>query len=166
MATTTPTTTHNDELVRSLSGFAKFLLHAGGRDFYRAVGELDLSISQIRALHLLAGPMPEVSIKELADEIGLSLPAVSRSVDALVQRDLVTRTENTTDRRLKAVRATPKARALVDHLVELRVAGIQDFVGTLNEEERADLATALHPIVARKDVAPLCIARKDSPNHA
>src|SRR3954447_3176496 len=43
------------DLVRSLSGFAKFLLHAGGRDFYRAVGELDLSISQIRILHLLAG---------------------------------------------------------------------------------------------------------------
>jgi hypothetical protein len=32
----------DQELVRSLGGFAKFLLHAGGRDFYRAVGELDL----------------------------------------------------------------------------------------------------------------------------
>lgn len=156
----------DEELVSSLSGFAKFLLHAGGRDFYRAVGELDLSISQIRALHLLAGPMPEVSIKELADEIGLSLPAVSRSVDALLQRGLVTRTENTTDRRLKAVRATPKARALVDRLIELRVAGIQDFVGTLTHTERKSLATALAPIVAREEVAPLCIARKDSPKNA
>ncbi|MEA2471056.1 MAG: hypothetical protein QOE38_2055, partial [Thermoleophilaceae bacterium] len=145
----------DEELVRSVAGFAKFLLHAGGRDFYRAVGELDLSISQIRTLHLLTGPLPETSIKELADEIGLSLPAISRSVEALVQRGLVTRTENTIDRRLKAVRATQEAHALVDHLIELRVAGIQDFVGTLAHGERKSLATALAPIVAREDVAPL-----------
>jgi DNA-binding MarR family transcriptional regulator len=155
-----------DDLVRSLSGFAKFLLHAGGRDFYRAVGELDLSISQIRILHLLTGPLPEASLKALADEIGLSMPAVSRSVEALVQRGLVTRTENAEDRRHKAVAATPQAQALVDHLVELRVAGIQDFVATLSDSERADLAAALAPIVAREDVAPLLIARKDSPTNA
>src|SRR3954471_24246014 len=139
------------ELVGALGGFAKFLLHSGGRDFYRAVGELDLSISQIRTLHLLTGPLPEASLKTLADEIGLSMPAVSRSIEALVQRGLVTRTENTEDRRHKAVRATQEARALVDHLIELRVAGIQDFVGTLTDSERAHLAKALAPIVARED---------------
>jgi DNA-binding MarR family transcriptional regulator len=156
-----------EDLVASLGGFAKFLLHAGGRDFYRAVGELDLSISQIRILHLLTGPLPETSIKELADEIGLSLPATSRSIDALLQRGLVTRTENTTDRRLKAVRATEEAHALVDRLIELRVAGIQGFVGTLTHAEQTDLATALAPIVAREDIAPMCITpRKDSPTNA
>jgi DNA-binding MarR family transcriptional regulator len=156
----------DQDLVRSLGGFAKFLLHAGGRDFYRAVGELDLSISQIRTLHLLVGPLPEVSIKELADEIGLSLPAISRSVEGLVQRGLVTRTENTVDRRLKAVRATPQAHALVDHLIELRIAGIQDFVGTLTDSEQQKLAHALAPIVAREDIASMCIPRKDSPKNA
>jgi DNA-binding MarR family transcriptional regulator len=153
------------DLVRSLGGFAKFLLHAGGRDFYREVGELDLSLSQIRALHLLTGPLEEASLKTLADEIGLSLPATSRSVDALVHRGLVTRTENADDRRLKAVRATEEARALVNKLIELRVAGISDFVGTLSEQERADLAHALSPIVAREDIAPMCSAampRKES----
>jgi DNA-binding MarR family transcriptional regulator len=155
------------ELVRSLGGFAKFILHAGGGDFYRAVGELDLSISQIRTLHLLCGPLEEASLKTLADEIGLSLPAVSRSVDGLVQRGLVTRTENAGDRRLKAVRATPEAHGLTGRLIELRVAGISDFVSTLTPEERHDLFTALAPIVAREDIAPMCIApaaRKDSPD--
>src|SRR5437763_4842347 len=76
---------HTD-LVRDLGGFAKFILHAGGRDFYAAVGELDLSISQIRILHLLTREMENASLKTLADAIGLSLPAVSRSIDALVHR--------------------------------------------------------------------------------
>jgi DNA-binding MarR family transcriptional regulator len=82
-----------------------------------------------------------------------------------VHRGLVTRTEDTADRRSKAVRATQEAQALVDRLVELRVAGIADFVRTLSEKERADLAAALSPIVARADIAPMCAApapRKDS----
>jgi DNA-binding MarR family transcriptional regulator len=150
------------DLVRDLGGFAKFLLHSGGRDFYREVGELDLSLSQIRILHVLTGPLDHASLKTLADEIGLSLPATSRSVDALVHRGLVTRTEDTDDRRLKAVRATAEAEALVDRLVELRVAGIADFVSTLSGKQRADLAAALSPIVAREDIAPMCIPGKDS----
>ena len=143
-----------DELVRSVAGFAKFILHAGGRDFYRAVGELELSISQIRILHLLTGPFEEAGLKQLADEIGLSLPAVSRSVDSLVHRGLVTRTENAEDRRHKAVRATQEAHELTNRLVELRLAGIAGFVATLSPEERARLEAALAPIVARKDISP------------
>jgi DNA-binding MarR family transcriptional regulator len=149
--------TADTDLVRDLGGFAKFLLHSGGRDFYAAVGELDLSISQIRILHLLTREMENASLKALADAIGLSLPAVSRSVDALVHRNLVTREENTEDRRHKTVRATSEARELVDHLMELRLAGIAEFVSTLSDKERAGLAHALSPIVAR-------IPGKDSAN--
>jgi DNA-binding MarR family transcriptional regulator len=150
------------ELVRHLGGFAKFILHSGGRDFYAAVGELELSISQIRMLQLLTRELEEASLKAVADAIGLSLPAVSRSVDALVQRGLVTRTENAGDRRHKTVRATPAARALVDRLMDLRVAGLTDFVRSLAPRERHKLASALAPIAAREDIARLCIPRKDS----
>ena len=146
------------DLVRDLGAFAKFILNAGGRDFFREVGELDLSLSQIRILHVLTRVRDEASLKQLADEIGLSLAATSRSVDALVHRELVTRTENATDRRLKAVRATPAAASLVDRLTDLRVAGIADFVATLSETERTHLIEALSPIVARDEIASLCHA--------
>ena len=139
----------SSELVRDIGAFAKFILHAGGRDFYAAVGELDLSISQIRILHLLTREMDNASLRALADAIGLSLPAVSRSIDGLVHRGLVTREENADDRRLKTVRATGEAHDLVDHLMELRLAGIAEFVSTLSDEERADLSKALSPVVAR-----------------
>jgi DNA-binding MarR family transcriptional regulator len=166
-ATVPPKQARQDrKLVSSIGGFAKFILHAGGRDFYRAVGELELSISQIRILHLLTGPTESASLKTIADEVGLSMPAVSRSVDGLVQRGLVTRTEDAKDRRLKAVRATGEARELADRLIELRVAGITDFVETLSAQEREALAKALDPIVAREEIAPLCIARKDSDTNA
>jgi DNA-binding MarR family transcriptional regulator len=94
------------------------------------------------------------------------MPAVSRSVDSLVQRGLVTRTEDPKDRRHKAVRATDEARRLADRLIELRVAGITDFVRTLSAEQRRDLAAALTPIVAREEIAPMCHPRKDTPSNA
>jgi DNA-binding MarR family transcriptional regulator len=138
-----------DNVVRDLGRFAKLLLHAGGRDFYRAVGELDLSISQIRTLHLLAAEVDEATLKTLADEIGLSLPAISRSVDGLLHRGLVTRVESADDRRAKTVRATPEAHALVDRLTQLRIAGIAELVETLEPSQRTALAEALEPIVSR-----------------
>src|SRR3954471_23754309 len=153
-ATVSPTTAQADrELARDIGAFAKFILQAGGRDFYRTVGELDLTISQIRMLHLLTGPVEAASLKAIADEVGLSLPAVSRAVDSLVQRGLVTRTEDTKDRRHKAVRATEAGRELADHLLEMRMAGIADFVETLSVQEREALAAALGPIVAREGIS-------------
>ena len=149
--------TARTNLVRDIGVFAKFILHAGGRDFYAAVGELDLSISQIRILHLLTREMDNASLRALADAIGLSLPAVSRSIDGLVHRRLVTREEKADDRRVKTVHATGEAHDLVDRLMELRLAGIAEFVSTLSDGERDELSKALSPVVAR-------IPGKDSPH--
>ena len=98
-----------DQLSRHLYGFVKYVLHAHGDDYVKAVGELELSLTQLRALHLLVDDLDEASLKDLADRLELSLPAVSRAIDGLVQRDLVTRTEDAADRRMKRVRATSEA---------------------------------------------------------
>jgi len=78
---------------------------------------------------------------------------MSRAVENLVKRELVTRVENAEDRRMKTVKVTDAGRALVDHLLDLRFAGIGEFVETLSPEEGANLAKALEPIVAREEVA-------------
>jgi DNA-binding MarR family transcriptional regulator len=146
----------DQDLSRSLVGFMKYLLHTHGRPFFDAIAELDLSLTQVRTLRILCLDRDEISLKELAGVLGLSMPAVSRSVEALVQRGLLTRTEDTEDRRLKQLRATDEARALVDRLLELRFAGLEDFVASLSPRERARLGAALAPIVAREDIARVC----------
>ncbi|HEX8744809.1 MAG TPA: MarR family transcriptional regulator [Thermoleophilaceae bacterium] len=143
------------QLTEDLAGFVKYLIHAHGEDFFKAVGELELSFSQVRILSLLARELPQASVKDLADRLGLSLAAVSRSIEGLVQRGYVTRAENAADRRMKDVAVTGDGRALFARLVELRVAGAADFVQTLSARERTKLASALAPIVAREDVAAL-----------
>ena len=143
------------KLTEDLAGFVKYLLHAHGADFFQAVGELELSFSQVRILGLLARERPQASVKDLADRLRLSLPAVSRSVEGLVQRGYVTRAEDADDRRVKNVAITGDGRALFAKLVELRVAGSADFVESLTARERDKLAAALAPIVKRDDVAAL-----------
>ena len=139
-------------LTEDLAVFVKYLIHAHGEDFFKAVGELDLSFSQVRILGVLARDVERASVKELADTLGLSLPAISRSVDGLVQRGYVTRAEDAADRRMKQIAATGDGRALLNRLIELRIAGAGDFLETLDASERAGLAAALEPIVARPEV--------------
>ena len=160
--------TADGRLTEHLYGLLKFLLHGHGGEYVRAVGELDLSLTQLRALHVLAYEVEQASLGELADRLGLSLPAVSRSIDGLVQRELVTRAEDAGDRRMKQVRATPNAPELLDRLTELRLAGIERFVASLSARERDRLAAALAPLAEREEIASRCVAphsaapRKDS----
>ena len=147
-------------LSEHLYGLLRFLLIGHGGDYVRAVGELELSLTQLRALHVLVYGVEQTSLKDLADRLGLSLPAVSRSIDGLVQRGLVTRAEDAEDRRMKQVRATPAAPELLERLTELRLAGIEQFVATLAPRERQRLAAALVPIAQREEIASRCAAPK------
>ena len=148
--------TDDTRLTSQLYGLLKYLLHGHGGDYVRAVGELELSLTQLRALHVLVNEVDQASLGDIAERLGLSLPAVSRSVDGLVQRGLVTRAEDAADRRMKQVRATRQAAPLLDRLTELRLAGIEQFVDTLSARERARLAAALDPIAARDEIAARC----------
>ncbi|MEA2427632.1 MAG: hypothetical protein QOF37_1260 [Thermoleophilaceae bacterium] len=149
--------------VRDLSGFLKYLLAYGQEDFYKAVADLDLSLTQIRLIHLLCREIDETSLKWLADQTGNSMPTVSRAVDGLFQRGLVTRVENPADRRAKSIRATDEALELAGRLIDLRLAGLEEFARSLSPDERGKLAKALEPIVAREDVAPMCGSRTPHP---
>ena len=155
-ATATTGTDADARLTEHLYGLIKFLLHGAGGDYVRAVGELELSLTQLRALHVLTRDDETLSLKELADRLGLSLPAVSRSIDGLVQRGLVTRAEDAEDRRMKQVRATSEVPDLLDRLTELRLAGIEQFVGSLSARERSRLAAALAPLAEREEIASRC----------
>jgi hypothetical protein len=74
--------------------------------------------------------------------------------------------ENPADRRAKTIKATDEALELASRLIDLRLAGLEEFARSLEPEERAALADALKPIVAREDVAPMCGAGAIRPHPA
>jgi DNA-binding MarR family transcriptional regulator len=117
-------------------------------ELFRIIGEHELSFTQMKALHILDRG-DSTSVKELADHLAMSLPAMSRSVDGLVQRGFVERTESATDRRAKLVALLPKGRALVNRLSDARTKVLVGFAAQLTDDERTALHDALLPVVER-----------------
>ena len=69
----------------------------------------DLSLAQFRTLAYL-NSHAEVSLSEVAEHIGLSLPTMSKLVDGLLGRGLLTREEDPADRRRVILCLTERAR--------------------------------------------------------
>lgn len=143
--------TTDQDLSRKLGAFVGYLMSTHGRDLINLAHEFELSFSQMKALHHLHDDSV-MSVKGLGETLGLSLAAMSRAVDELVQRGLMDRTEDPSDRRIKRLRLTAAGHELVQKMRELRMAGFEQFVATLSPKERAQLAKALEPILARDDV--------------
>jgi DNA-binding MarR family transcriptional regulator len=142
-----------EDLTRHLGGFMKYLMTSTGRDFFAELERRDMGLSQVKTLQVLTEAEEAVPITAISDSLGLSLPTVSRSVEALVTRELASRTEDPRDRRSKLVRITAKGRRTADQLYALRAAGLREWVESLTQEERESLAEGLRPLVRREDVA-------------
>jgi DNA-binding MarR family transcriptional regulator len=141
--------TGSAELTADLTALFKHLLGSGTAEFMRTIDELGLSFTQVKTLQVLDDADEPISLKTLSDRLGLSLPAVSRGVEALVQRGQVKREECASDRRSKVVELTAHGRRTYGRIVELKVAGVRRFVDELEPGERDALADALRPVVER-----------------
>jgi DNA-binding MarR family transcriptional regulator len=151
-ATAAPAQASAGELAADLYAIFAHVFTSSSRDFLELITELDLSLSQLKLLHFAAED-DEPTLKDLSEQLGLSLAAVSRAVEGLHQRELIARREDAEDRRMKRVAATAAGRDVLDRLREHRLAGIEAFAATLTDTERARLRKALAPIVAREDIA-------------
>lgn len=143
------------DLARDLFALVAYLLRANAPDTFRALSELELSLTQVKLLHQLDIPDCELSLKQLAEQLSLSVPAASRAIDALHQRGYVARHENEHDRRMKRVSITPAGVDALRTLNEMRLSRLQEFAETMSPAERRRLAAALAPLVARPEIAAL-----------
>jgi DNA-binding MarR family transcriptional regulator len=131
-----------------------YVQKSSGDDFFRLVGELELSLSQLKLLMILDRD-GERTLKELAEALVLSLPAASRAVEGLHKRGMVARREDDEDRRHKRVAITATGSEVIGRLNQARFAGIERFIQTLTTEERENLAQGLAPLLAREEIAAL-----------
>jgi DNA-binding MarR family transcriptional regulator len=127
------------------------LMRADEGGMFRLISELDLAMTQVKSLFILNACSAEPSVNQLAERIGLSLPAASRTIDGLLKRGLVERREDQHDRRIKRVRITDAGHGAVTQIAEARLHGLEAFAETLTDEQRHDLHTALIAIFAPKD---------------
>jgi DNA-binding MarR family transcriptional regulator len=94
---------------------------------------IDLPMSQLRCLQHVAWHEGDKMI-DLANRIGIKLPTMSQSVHRLVQRGLLVRHGDDTDRRVVRVALTDKARALLRDECAIREARLEAAVSLLDDE--------------------------------
>lgn len=84
----------------------------------------------------------------LAKATGLSRGAVSKLIDRLLEKKLLTRAEAVGDRRFQDIRLTAVGRKLVPHLAALADKNDEEFFDHLSHGERTQLVTMLKKLVA------------------
>jgi DNA-binding MarR family transcriptional regulator len=143
-------------LARQLVGFVRYAWSGSDTEFTREVAEQDLSFGQLKTLLLLADHADTLSVKDVAERLGISLPTASRAVDSLVRRGLAERAEDPLDRRVKQVRTSPKGDRLLERLLAARIRSFERLLESFNATERRKLGDALDEILARPEIARLC----------
>lgn len=131
------------ELAGELHALWSHLMRGGTQQMFAILGELELTLTQMKTLGMLNECVQEVSVKELSERLGLSLPATSRTVDGLLRRGFLSRTEDTEDRRIKRLRLTDAGRDVVERLTSARLQGLEAYAASLSDDQRAALMAAL-----------------------
>jgi len=132
-----------------------YALGSDGGAVMRAIDETGLGLVQFKTLVSLAGnpDREQAPVKQVAEQLGVSVPSASRSVEELVKRGLVSRTEDPEDRRVRRVALTPAGQELADEVMAARVAGLEQFAATLTAAERRKLEAAVDVMLKRDEIA-------------
>jgi DNA-binding MarR family transcriptional regulator len=151
----TRTSIATDALAADLTAVIAYLQKQCSADLFEAVGAIELSLTQIKLLHLLDAGADKVTLKQGAELVGVSLPAASRLVDDLVRRGFLARHEDAEDRRMKRISLTDAGRSVVHQLHAARLSGLKQFVQSLTDDEQRALADAVAKLLARDEIAAL-----------
>ena len=139
-------------LARQLLDFWTAMMRGGGSQaMFALLAELDLSFTQMKALHMLDGCKEEVSVKELSERLAMSMPNASRLAEGLQRRGWAERREDEHDRRIKRVRITTGGRDVVRRLNAARLEGLEALAASMTEAQRRRLSGALGALNLQED---------------
>ena len=86
------------------------------------------------------------SLSDVADHIGLTLPSMSKLMDGLVERKLVTREFDSADRRRVMLGLTGRGRAILDAAHAASQTYLAEVLAALSPSERASVAQAMEAL--------------------
>jgi DNA-binding MarR family transcriptional regulator len=147
-----------EQLADELARFLMSTMKTAQSGVFEVVAELDLSMTQLKILHILDGSDQELTPSELAQIVGLSPAATGRAVDALVRGGVVSRRDDAADRRVKRLALTDAGAAAVSRIARARLDGLAKVVDTLDPDQRDALSAALAPLLPHSPIPDSCAA--------
>jgi DNA-binding MarR family transcriptional regulator len=135
-----------------LTSAGYLLIKAGhhiGLEFEAALGRVGLSGREFLVLSFVASA-EDLSQQDLSERLGLDPTIVVGLVDALEERQWMTRTRDPADRRRNVLRLTAAGRTAHTRAVRAAQAAEDAFLETLGSAERETLRTLLNDVMRRR----------------
>lgn len=104
-----------------------------------------LTVAQFRTIYCVS-QSPNSSLSDVADSIGLSLPAMSRMVDGLVEKGYLDRRTCVNDRRHVRLSVTPLGETALRESRELAQAQLAEVVSQLSGEQQREMIEVMRVV--------------------
>jgi len=108
----------------------------------RSRGSIELTIPQFRVLNFVSRNRG-CSLLNVADHLGLTSPSASTLVDALIERGLITREEDPSDRRRIRLDVTSRGQGILEAATSETLEYLAGKLARINAEEREVVARAM-----------------------
>ena len=139
---------HADPFVDTLQKWIEVSVHRSIRHFICYARESGLSMSQLGALFLIHRGGGS-GVTDLGDDLGVTSSAASQMLERLVQQELVLRSEDPSDRRVKQIALTAKGFQVVEESMHTRQRWVSDLAQNLSDAEKGDILPALNLLLDR-----------------
>lgn len=140
-----------DPFLNTLREWIETFMRRSMRSLILYSKESGLSISQIGALfHICRIGVSGVS--GIGDHLGLTSAAASQMLERLVQQELVLRSEDPNDRRVKRIILTDKGRRAMQDSLLVHQRWLEDLSHALTQEEKAQVVVALKTLIEKANL--------------
>lgn len=132
----------SDELIERIIDEAQPLFMAQRRVIAKVWQDRSVSKLNLHVLILLDANGPQ-SMSQLATLADVALPNLTGIIDRMVERGLVERARDDTDRRVVVIHSTAKGRSYVEQLESVRREGLREILRHLDPSEQQVCLKAL-----------------------
>jgi DNA-binding MarR family transcriptional regulator len=138
--------TEIDPFITTLQQWIEVSMRRSMRNFLRYARESGLSMSQFGVLFHLTRKRSS-GVTDLGDHLGVTSAAASQLLERLVQQDLILRSEDPNDRRVKQIVLTDKGCHVLEEGIRARQDWLVDLAGILSDVEKEQIVAALNLLI-------------------
>lgn len=137
-----------DTFTATLAEWIEVSMHRSMRQFLRYARASGLSMSHLGTIFHMHH-CGSCGVTEIGEHLGVSSAAASQMLDRLVQQDLVLRSEDPDDRRVKRIVLTEKGQAILEEALRARQSWLNEVASTLSDSEKETITSALKILTAK-----------------
>jgi DNA-binding MarR family transcriptional regulator len=135
-----------EPFVATLKEWFEVSTHHSMRNFIQHARKSGLSMSHFGALFHIQH-RGSSGVTELGDHLGVTSAASSQMLERLVQQELILRSEDPDDRRVKQIVLTDKGSRVLEEGIRARQGWLDDLAKTLSDDEKETIMGTLEILI-------------------